>query len=800
MTYFYWALRYWLQIVRQSILIPIFIGLQAFLLLGMSQGKEVLQIVSSSDVLGYQTIAFAFTQIFLGLSYFSGVYWLLFFSDGRPRLFEESQQYTDQKTKIQAGFYHDFIQANRLYWLRLYSGFCLFSPFFILLFSGLVLKDCGPGWYFSLVFSLIINLIILFLRKKRKNWVVNFLRNSLENLNRVFEFLALQNWRFWGFWFRIRREEKSESLGNWPITTEQKSTQFRNLKAVYRGAFFLQLLFALGLCLATFSIPDSDLPNLGPLAIMQIGLIFWVALLLLFGFLNKVFVFPFRLLLLVWVLAISFLNSDHPTRLLPENEDVKPEMYPSPTHYFEAWMESRKGFRSISKDSFQLGDQCYSKNQPFVYYLVQAEGGANRSGAWTSLVLDSLRNQNPQNFDQRAFAISSVSGGSAGSLVFASKVNQESKKPVSSLFCQDYLSSLSRSLFLGEPFLWLFPIYISEFDRAIGFEKSWDIQLEKFLGKSPELPVNQVLDNKNSAFKPLLLVHATEVESGQKAVLTFPKTHLKGHQSTLPPLVEERMRLSGALHFGARFPLVSPSAALPFGGGKIRHFVDGGYYDNGANETGLELIQAIEKSDFGHMVKPCIIAISNSYETSEAFPMALENPKLEKEKGASFLNEIQSIFTTALKTRKGHTESQKLKLKEHVQKMSGHSAFVEFDLKSTADQVSMNWFLSISSLQHIQKRLGQEMARNQSSLLELENKSNGNCKVKKQELSFSNEILGKDSMVHPLKPLQKTPEKINPKTHPWLYYFSKSQKKWKLKAEADFDVAKLKPLKKRKKK
>ncbi len=66
-------------------------------------------------------------------------------------------------------------------------------------------------------------------------------------------------------------------------------------------------------------------------------------------------------------------------------------------------------------DRFQT-DTSSGKTNP-VFYLVAAEGGGSRSGAWTSSVLTELDAQSGGQFRRNCFAISSVSGGSIGAAV-----------------------------------------------------------------------------------------------------------------------------------------------------------------------------------------------------------------------------------------------------------------------------------------------------------------------------------------------------------------------------------------------
>jgi hypothetical protein len=800
--------------IRQTLLIPVFIGIQAVLLLGMSQGREILRPVFSESGYESQIISFVFSQLFLGLAYFSGIYWLSFFSNGKGRLYEESWIYSEasqRKLKIQAGLYHDFIQKNRGYWLRLYSGFGLFSPSLILLVAGFILPDLNLSWWISLAFLLTFNVLVLYFRKNRAFWLIGIFRSFLRKIAGLTEFIGGKIFQFLRYWFRFGIDEiQNNPAAFYPISTEQKADSFFLVSPVYRGAFFLQIFFGFVLWGIIQMLPDAFLPEIGPLAIMHLGLIFWVGLLVLIGYWNKVFAFPFTFSLVLWMLMVSYFNGDHPIRKIPETEPfrqmTKNQNAAQPSASFDNWMESRKGFKLIHADSIQVGGEGFSSRQPFCYFIIQAEGGANRSACWTAFVLDSLRKKLGQTFDRQVFAISSVSGGTVGALTFSASVFAKNppNESLRNFFEGDYISGLTKGLFLGEPFLKLSPFYTPKLDRAQAFEKSLDLGLSENFGINPSKAVCSAFSNEEMDYKPLHLVHATQVETGNKAVLSVPtfSPFDFSQNKNLPASLATEISFSGAMHLGARFPLVSPSAAISFPDCQMRHYVDGGYYDNGAYETGYELLASIHSnSKYRHLIRPCVIIISNSYELRESFPLLfeVENSGCENRKGAHFLNEAQSILTTAAKIRSANTETHKKQLTDWMRKNFGQNQVVEFDLNASNDEVPLNWFLSKKSISHIEKRLKMEFEKNKNQPFCKNSKPIVKVEPKKEQVfsdsSSSKMPIQKGKEASPPKPLN-----ISPKTHPGLYYFSKQKKKWKLKSEADFDVSKLKPLKKKRKK
>ena len=117
--------------------------------------------------------------------------------------------------------------------------------------------------------------------------------------------------------------------------------------------------------------------------------------------------------------------------------------------------------------------------------------------------------------------------------------------------------------------------------------------------------------------------------------------------------------------------------------------------------------------------------------------------------------------------------------------------YMEFDLKATADEVPMNWYLSQNGLKRIEEKarqLGAEIpdlqTREQANVFVQE------APVRQTESKPAPAVLKID------KPTTEN-EHISPATHPHLYYYSKKKKMWKLRKDADFNINAIKPLSKK---
>jgi hypothetical protein len=109
---------------------------------------------------------------------------------------------------------------------------------------------------------------------------------------------------------------------------------------------------------------------------------------------------------------------------------------------------------------------------------------------------------------------------------------------------------------------------------------------------------------------------------------------------------------------------------------------------------------------------------------------------------------------------------------------------MEFDLKASADDIPMNWYLSKNGLANIEGK-ARHLAGKIPDLQTKEKVVNARIDTTTKRTAPPMEVK---------KQLVEKKENISPATHPNLYYFSKKKKMWKLKKDADFNISAIKPL------
>ena len=243
--------------------------------------------------------------------------------------------------------------------------------------------------------------------------------------------------------------------------------------------------------------------------------------------------------------------------------------------------------------------------------LVAASGGGIHAAAWTARVLGGLVKQlNDDRFSRSIAAISSVSGGSAGSLYFlhAYEHGQVNPSLAEQIFHAGAASSLDDTAWgLVYPDVWrsVAPfLHSARVDRGWAMETSWQNQLQRVrkVEVSEGWPtLSGWREDARKGLMPSVIFNTTLVETGERFL--FPTVDLRpasGRRSfhDLVGYADLDLRANTAARLSATFPYVTPvsrAACCPPQSQRF-HVADGGYYDNFGISSIVELIQqAAEK-------------------------------------------------------------------------------------------------------------------------------------------------------------------------------------------------------------
>jgi hypothetical protein len=260
--------------------------------------------------------------------------------------------------------------------------------------------------------------------------------------------------------------------------------------------------------------------------------------------------------------------------------------------------------------------------------VIHASGGGIQASAWAAQVLTGLHERYGDGFSRSLGLISSVSGGSVGTMYYLlnrrdlSEPFAKTDSPVEVLDSQSIatIRELSRSSAL-EATAWglaypdtmrlLFPPAISaEFDRGWAIERVWRQRLNDGVRGDMDLGDLRITDLSaqclNNQF-PVVAFNATVVETGQRVVISPVRApeNLAGEEEAAVELMRQfpdaHPRVSTAARLSATFPYVTPAARADYeaeqGTDAERianyHIVDGGYSDNEGAMTSVDWINRL---------------------------------------------------------------------------------------------------------------------------------------------------------------------------------------------------------------
>lgn len=331
---------------------------------------------------------------------------------------------------------------------------------------------------------------------------------------------------------------------------------------------------------------------------------------------------PLPLLLFV---AFAPLNDNHLVAD-PERSAATPLAPRQPT---EAWLQA--WMRTTGADG----------KRPLV--LVAVTGGASRAAYWGSAALarlQALGDEQGVNFADSVFAISGTSGGALGAATFVAALDAR-RQAADAAACtpwnlvreftgRDHLATPVGYLLYPDFAQRFLPVAFAGADRSLALEevwtRDWPLALASQCPPGPQArpnpwsePATALHARANATqWLPLLALNTTALSRGQRvyqADFLMPTADgIDLFDSTLG-LEIDRLTLAQAVHNSARFPYISPAAAVRFQEahrdaenndvGRIwDRLGDGGYVEASATLTLSDMLRDLEASGRIKACKP----------------------------------------------------------------------------------------------------------------------------------------------------------------------------------------------------
>jgi len=342
----------------------------------------------------------------------------------------------------------------------------------------------------------------------------------------------------------------------------------------------LAIFFGLYVFLGVFFSPAWRNPEREPAALFFVLLLLGVLTWLFSGaafFLDRTRLPVFSTLLIVSFMT-GVLGTDHKFAVSEKNVA---ESKISASLVIEKWKETR------GKDS-----------KTNTILVVATAGGGIRAAAWTAEVMTRLQGNGCGAVSDSLVLVSSVSGGSVGSMFVVAPYSGKGEYPsgkdeLKAIRFNTERSSLAAvgwglaypDLARTAPFLGgLVP---ETFDRGWSLENTWATGWREKGLDTPTL--RQWREDVRKGLRPAVIFNATASESGERFLVASSDASFAGARQFFELFPTKDLDVSTAARLSATFPYASPLARASDGSVKTAYHVgDGGYYDNSGLLSAVE--------------------------------------------------------------------------------------------------------------------------------------------------------------------------------------------------------------------
>ena len=351
--------------------------------------------------------------------------------------------------------------------------------------------------------------------------------------------------------------------------------------------------------------------SLGSIFVLFFILALWLPVLSFVSYRSEVLGIPIVSIFLVWAVVISGWNDNHEVRSISDS-----------------WLDNRPTLRMAHEDWLARNED----EPPLI--MIATAGGGSRAAYWTATVLGALQDFDEQ-FHQKVFGISAVSGGAVGATVYSALLvhrqqgnelscTREDGRAVTG-FTGCAQSVVGRDLLSSAVVGMLFPDTLQSFwpmsgrfglhDRARALERGWEAAWCEAVDECEDGgKLNQsffeLWPRNSKEWLPALFLNGTSVRTGERIVTS----NLRVDDTVVPGfdffrVWPRNIRASTAVNNSARFPYIQPAGT--FGGEHDDQIVDGGYFDNSGATTAENVLDSLRDllSGTGKPFQPVVIQI-----------------------------------------------------------------------------------------------------------------------------------------------------------------------------------------------
>ena len=301
-----------------------------------------------------------------------------------------------------------------------------------------------------------------------------------------------------------------------------------------------------------------------------------------------------RLPVFTTLLAVSLLtgvvNTDHKFVV---NEKYAAESKITPSAVIEAWKNARsKGNKTA--------------------LVVATAGGGIRAAAWTAEVMTRLEEKGCTAASDSLVLVSSVSGGSVGSMFVVAPYFGKGKYPSTDADLKAVRFNAKRSSLAAVGWGLAYPDLArtvpalgsavpETFDRGWSLENTWATGWRE--NKLPTPTMRSWREDVRQGLRPAVVFNGTASESGERFLVTSTEAPFHGAKEFFDLFPTMDLDVPTAARLSASFPYASPLARASAGPVKNAYHVgDGGYYDNSGLLSAVEWLSDARDNLQGYQV------------------------------------------------------------------------------------------------------------------------------------------------------------------------------------------------------
>jgi Patatin-like phospholipase len=239
-----------------------------------------------------------------------------------------------------------------------------------------------------------------------------------------------------------------------------------------------------------------------------------------------------------------------------------------------------------------------STADPKTAVIVATAGGGIRASAWTAEVLSGLQEDCGPEFGSSLLLVSSVSGGSVGSMFALAAFDPSNRSlPAKDTSLERVRFDAGRSSLASVGWGLLYPDLartvplLGAFFAPQDIDRGWALENAWMSGWKKPPNMSDWRADVGHGTRPAVIFNATAAESGQRFIVA--STDVEPAEDDAVRFFREYPGLDlpviTAARLSASFPYVSPEGRASEGPEKLRYHVgDGGYYDNSGVLSALE--------------------------------------------------------------------------------------------------------------------------------------------------------------------------------------------------------------------